>query len=184
MRVRRRPPGTSNTLTKWCGPSPHVPRGYASYLRPATAHAACGHPEERDRPVSGNLGGPSAVSPGKSPTPTDLGRRGYPVGPFRGPLADWGRPRGVDGTSSSENSRQRPGDGESPGVLSGAKITPEPPEERRPEQGRQVEPAAAATEWVPTRSGPRRVVPRARQDAGLVPSSVSTGQRPETKRTP
>jgi len=29
----------------------------------------------------------------------------------------------VDGTSSSEHSRQRPGDGESPGVLSGAKIT-------------------------------------------------------------
>src|SRR3954453_21107580 len=49
----------------------------------------------------------------------------------RSPSGRLGPPHGVDGTSSSEHSRQRPGDGESPGVLSGAKITPEPPEERR-----------------------------------------------------
>jgi hypothetical protein len=66
--------------------------------------------------------------------PADL--RG-PCGPGRNPgeprrpgLADLAVPQGVDGTSSSEHSRQRPGDGASPGVLSGAKITPEPPEVR------------------------------------------------------
>jgi hypothetical protein len=68
--------------------------------------------------------------------PRGAGRdfRGTPTAAHPGFLWRSGRldpPQGVDGTSSSEHSRQRPGDGESPGVLSGAKITPEPPEERR-----------------------------------------------------
>ena len=51
---------------------------------------------------------------------------GKPGDPTRSGLAGrlGGTAGGVDGTSSSEHSRQRPGDGVSPGVLSGAKITP------------------------------------------------------------
>src|SRR3954453_4822252 len=58
------------------------------------------------------------------------------------PSGRLGPPHGVDGTSSSEHSRQRPGDGESPGVLSGAKITLSRRKSADPSQGRQVDPAA------------------------------------------
>ena len=50
------------------------------------------------------------------------------------------------GTSTSARSHERPGDGVSPGVCRDGKITPEPPEERRP-HGRAVEPAASSNEW-------------------------------------
>ena len=74
-------------------------------------------------------------------------RAANPGEPARRGLADLAAPHGVDGTSSSEDSRQRPGDGESPGVLSGAKITPEPPEERPTHPGPAGRPGSGAHEW-------------------------------------
>ena len=85
----------------------------------------------------------------------------------------------MDGTSSSENSRQRPGDGESPGGVVRSEDHPEPPEERPTPHtgGRQVEPAAVRTErvsqqqWV-TKKGGTAGATGVRNADLLVPSAL------------
>ena len=94
-------------------------------------------PDNQPRPRFGNFPA-TAASPEARQTRVNRAAPG---------LADLCRPHGVDGTSSSEDSRQRPGDGESPGVLSGAKITPSRRKSARPTRGRQVDPAAVDEEW-------------------------------------
>src|SRR5919112_2100334 len=91
-------------------------------------HLPFPQPDWADDSITLPPGRTRRLPPGSTPEP-ETGMR---------VLASSGRlrsPHGVDGTSSSEHSRQRPGDGASPGVLSGAKITPEPPEERRSRTG-------------------------------------------------
>src|SRR3954454_14033345 len=99
------------------------------------------------------------------------------------PSGRLGPPHGVDGTSSSEHSRQRPGDGVSPGVLSGANITLSRRKRAEPTQGlagrtgsgaqeRAASPFGRQEGWYRgTRSAPRR-------RWSLVPSA----KLPEPKR--
>src|SRR3954452_14284174 len=93
------------------------------------------------------------------------------------PSGRLGPPHGVDGTSSSEHSRQRPGDGESPGVLSGAKITPEPPEERRPAPGPAGRPGRGAQERV---TRPHRVA----KEGGTAGAAGARQRRPSRPFSP
>ena len=116
------------------------------------------------------------TGPGFNPSPRRAVTHGSVADRARARPAPGAHRHGIDGTSSPARSRERPGDGVSPGGVRGAKITPEPPEEPRSAAG--VEPAA------PTRTKRVTGAPAGGQGGWYRGSGRQAGARPFVARPP